>query len=287
MNAELVHEFKDTGYAQSWFEKLWSQLDEDSTTEIENYIHNWKRPPRTVFPVTGNSNFDHPSVLISDGHPVDWQGYLTALMECDMHWRATEAKFSVLAEEWSYVDTISKARLLFSRDSWQDLTVEEINLLFGRSSNQGAWGLLGSMRGAGSAVGQFLRNEEIREKIRTLLLPVVSALGEEIFINASTNFIEQMNAMSGFGPAIATRFIALSRPEMGLSVNKGSSPKLGHLTGLPRTSTSLSSTENYERLLRWLYRQPWYQVDEPTDSFERTVWNMRGALIDSFVYSPV
>ena len=46
-------------------------------------------------------------------------------------------------------------------------------------------------------------------------------------------------------------------------------------------------TQNrYGLLLEALYRKPWYDVDEPSDPFERRLWSMRAALLDCFVYIP-
>jgi hypothetical protein len=104
---------------------------------------------------------------------------------------------------------------------------------------------------------------------------------------AAAQAINAIDQLLGFGPAIATRLIALARPDMGLSVNAGSAPMLSRLIGLPETLGALGTAENYPRLLRWVYAQPWYRAKEPEGTFEQSIWSIRAALIDSFVYIPV
>jgi hypothetical protein len=144
------------------------------------------------------------------------------------------------------------------------------------------------MKGAARAIGAFLDNKKgVRRIIRNAISPVIDATDEETFIDAAVKAIGAVSKVDGFGPAIATCLIALARPDHGVSVNRGSAPGLAELTGLPATVGSLASARNYPKLLRWVYAQPWYSVQEPSSSFERTVWSMRAALIDSFTYRPI
>jgi len=140
-----------------------------------------------------------------------------------------------------------------------------------------------NMRGAAAAVGAFYSKATVRASIRQALQPVINADNEERFLSAAVQAIRDIRQLDDFGSAIATRLIALTRPDRAISVNAGSAPLLSRLTGLPKTASILASEQNYPRLLQWIFQQPWYNVSEPQAGFEQTIWSMRAALIDSFV----
>ena len=286
LNYELVHEFTDTGYVQSWFDQFWAGLHSRAEKRIAAYVDGWKRSQPVRSPLPEESLIDHPSELIREQVPGNWNGYVAALRKCDAYWQHHGGHWTVLGEDDSYLHTIATAGSLFQRKSWRKLSSDEVNILLAyRDEAQGAWGLLGSMRGAGTAKGAFLKEASIRQIVRDALDPALEAESEEEFISAAIDAIHAIGELDGFGPAIATRLITLARPDRGISVNKGSAPALAHLAKLPETT--LTTARNYAALLRWIYRQPWYSTPRPNDSFERTIWGMRAALIDSFVYQPV
>jgi hypothetical protein len=209
---------------------------------------------------------------------------MEALRVCDAFWKCS-SYYSVLGEDWSWAETILAGRELIRRANWTGLQKEEVNVLLGRDS-KGAWGLLGSMRGAASAVGQFLANTgNVRRTIQKAIVPVTYATSEAEFVDAAINAIQDISSLNRFGPAIATRFIALAAPHRGVSVNRGSAPGLARATGLPEAT--LVSGRNYRELLAWVYSRPWYSTPEPHASLDRAAWSMRAALLDSFVYRAV
>ncbi len=84
---------------------------------------------------------------------------------------------------------------------------------------------------------------------------------------------------------MATRLLVLARPDRIVSINGAANKPIKNF--LPRVGRrDLAVAKNYGRLLDELYQQPWFDVDEPEDEIERTLWSMRAALLDSFVYSP-
>jgi hypothetical protein len=191
----------------------------------------------------------------------------------------------VLGAERSWLETIASGQALLAARDWRHLSAEEINILLGyRKSNQGAWGLLGSMKGAAKAVGLFLGKPRIRDTVRKALDPVLNAEGETAFIKAACRAIENIAALERFGTAIATRFITLARPDMAVSVNAMSAGGFASLASVPATAPLQAHPRNYEKLLRWIYEQPWYSASMPSESMEREAWSARAALLDCFVY---
>jgi HKD family nuclease len=288
VNSELVNEFVDDGNARQWFERLWDSLNPDATTEINKYVDAWTRPQRMPIPKRPTSvDTDDPLKLLLDAPPRTWREYMVAVRNCDAFWKSGGV-FSVLGPEWSWIETIACGGDLIRRDNWAAFTNEEVNVLIAYRGGEGEWGLLGSMKGAATAVGAFLKNHgDVRGSIRKAIAAVIEAPDEGQFVDAAVNAIDDISKLPRFGPAIATRLITLARPDRGVSVNAGSAPGLAKLTQkLPATPSVLANAKNYPKLLQWVYEQPWYSTPEPQESLERTVWSMRAALIDSFVYKP-
>jgi NgoFVII-like restriction endonuclease len=289
VNSELVNEFADDGPARKWFEGFWDRLNPDPKNEIDRYIAAWKRPPGGASPTRPLSDVattDPLKLLL--GTPLTWREYVDALRVCDAYWKRHFEDFSVFDEERSWIETIATGADLIQRNNWAAFTTKEVNVLIAYKAGDGAWGLLGTMGGAGQAVGKFLKNQgHVREKIRKAIAPVIDAVEEKEFVDAAVKAIDDISELNGFGPAIATRLITLARPDRGVSVNKGSAPGLAKLAQLPATPSLLANARNYPKLLQWVYEQPWYSAPYPDESLERTAWKMRAALIDSFVYKPI
>jgi hypothetical protein len=145
---------------------------------------------------------------------------------------------------------------------------------------------------AKKAFKRFKEDREVRVKIRAALQRVIIADGVgRAFLPDARDTFNEVAKNKHFKKGIATRFIALARPDRGISLNRGSARGLAKwLTGedepaLPRDDNGYRQL--YLELLYKLYSQPWYQVGEPENPTERKIWAMRAALIDCFVYERV
>jgi hypothetical protein len=105
--------------------------------------------------------------------------------------------------------------------------------------------------------------------------------------DAACRALKLMCAVEGVSIGVATRLLALARPDVCVSVNGGSAPGLAKISGRSFTSAHIQNPENYQQVLDWVARQPWYKAQRPTDALETVVWDMRAALVDWFVYEPV
>lgn len=290
LNQELVHEFDDDGTAVAWFEREWTRYEHGWAQKIDEYCNNWQ-PPEPP-PPEPRQNLVPDLIEVRD--PIDllrpppqtWGAYVEALKRCDDFWQL-RGEHAVLRERRSYIETITTGRDLTRWASWRDLTKEECQILLGNSDRTGVWGLLGSMKNARLAVSSFQRSPEVREQIRLALLPSIEAQTEHDFLRAALLTISTISNIERFSSGVATRLLTLARPDRAISVNKGSVQGLSRLTGLSDNSQTLGDHERqYPSLLKWLYDQPWYRTPEPSDR-TRSLWHMRAALVDSFVYKRV
>ena len=138
-------------------------------------------------------------------------------------------------------------RDVVKRYDWANLTSRECYILRGftaKDDTEGVWGLLGDM--SASRQASFVLNnknkpdvEAPRQRISEQIQRVVPAAGD--IINVAHEAVHEIwkvrcyeDQLHGIGPAAATRWLTLARPDCLVSVNKASAPGLGGVSHLPR-----------------------------------------------------
>lgn len=299
-NSELVSEVIDDGSVARWFEDEWAVLGADPSHAIEQYTSGW-RPPAP--PAGQEGAADASGTKVSDQrfgqllqNVSDWRSFVAALRVANGYWQRRHG-FSVDGETSSRLNTITLGNEIVRRESWRDLSKNDYQLLMGIEVKvegvSSCYGLLGSMRGAGDAKNVFNeaspQNLRTREEIRRALRPVLGATAAE-FPEAAVEFIRRTDALQGFSGGVATRLLALARPDLAVTVNNGSRKRLAAWSGLPATALSKPPSgpraASYGSLLRFLAQQSWYANPEPRGAYERSLANARAALLDCLVYSP-
>ncbi len=285
-NDELVFEFVDeSDDASKWFDNLWNSLSEDCSTVLDGYEKNWQPPS----PSPG-----HPVIHVNHVYELareltDWSSFVAAITKADQYWSAQWRRDRpVTGEGDSWLDTITRGRALVRRKDWGELSQDDRRLLLGR----GPYGQLGNMGGAGRANNVFrvasAQHRQIQRTIREALQPAIDA-NDRDFARAACDFGAAVEAIPRFGGAIATRFLALARPDRAVSVNRGSKAGLAELTGLPENTLSNAPQgrgRSYLDLLRWFEDQAWYSNPAPRNAYQALLASARVALIDAFVYEP-
>ena len=273
MNEEALFETPDTETVESWFDRLWEQCGPLGECVINNYAESRKEnPPRrpSRLPVTVDST---PMQLLEK---VDnWRSYVKALEQCDRWW-SERHRWSVLGEQYSWNDTIQDLHDVVQED-WRELSDDDKNRLLGLTEEGGNWALLGGMRGPARQSVFGGNSEKIQEMIRH----VVAADNSE-FPNVAIHAYEQLWNLEGIGQGIASRLLALARPDWFVSLNGASETSLGNFFGL--APTTLGRPQNYGRLLEAIYARTWFREPAPQDTREQTICSMRAALLDCFVY---
>jgi HKD family nuclease len=290
LNDELVLESVDRGDAADWFEKLWNSLPEDPSDAIDKYEENWKPPlwagsGSVEDKATASEELTGTAASLSN-----WSSYVDAIATADRHWSArwnTDNR-PVTGEVESWLSTIILGHEVVRRPSWDQLSREDRHILLGLST----YGLLGSMKGARGANYIFNNNsiscKRTRERIRRALRPVVEC-SPNSFAETACVFVRELEDTDNFGGAIATRFLALARPDLAISVNNGSRERLAKLSNLPSSMIALSPSgrrSSYRDLLQWFESQAWYTNPRPRNAYEKLLAENRTALFDAFVYKP-
>ena len=295
-NVELIHEFDLTRKEdQEWFECLWADLDPDPWPAILEYEARYTPSQRNRRPAPPREETDLPSLADVD----TWEQFVEGLRVYDDYYRYHEDSygFDVLGETHSWLHTINTGHEIVLLNDWMNLTKRECHILRGftaKNVHEGNWGLLGTVRGGGTYVfnpRRMPKVETIRMQIQEQITQVLHADPGEIAavgtdaMAAIRHLKHVENAIHGIGPAAATRWLALARPDCMVSVNGASASGLGEAAGLPRDPGDLANV--YADLLGWLHGREWFNEfngGQPDDPEEREIWNRRAALVDVFVY---
>ena len=288
-NDELVHEFEDdTEDDRSWFEMLWNRLDPNPELLIADYEARYK-PPKP--PPRPPHHHDEPDFVPMTNNWT-WRDFVDGLHSRDAYCHYHRYGYDVLGATRSYRHTILTGREVarLSVERWQNLTSRDCYILRGLDTEEGGWGLLGTLKGAGKVArafnpGRMPDVSPVRTQVREQIQQVLDAADNEIAEAAHSAVQAIRAAIDGFGSAAATRLVTLARPDRLVSVNNESADGLGTLSQLPRTRDSLA--DKYDELLQWVYEQPWFNAHQPHDPLERMIWSCRVALLDAFVYKDI
>ena len=207
----------------------------------------------------------------------DWDSYVAALRECDIWW-SNRYPWSVLGEPVSWHHTIEVLRDILTRKDFAHLDDDDRRRVLGLAGG-GGWGLLGRMRN-NSVNTVFGHNaQDIQEILRE-----VAEANDDAFPGLAFDAYKRMRKFGGIGEGIATRLLSLARPDRFVSVNDGSRDDLAQYSGL--APGTLGREANYRKLLEFIYDKHWFRTPEPDNRLEKSIWGMRAALLDCFVYRP-
>lgn len=260
------------------FREWWKPLDTDTPEVIRRYTREWQPPHREVRTVVSGPVTRRVELLL-EHHPLTFEQFHRALRECDEMLRDREWEV-FHPERESYLAAIrGRQALLLGEARWRDLEPESQQKLKGsyRSAGLTWWGLLGRMNRGGTWEAVCDRQTEIQRILRR----VRHERDDEAFPEIAVDAMKALRA-KWVKRGTTTLLLTLARPDRLLSLNWRSEKGLGDLSGIH--ASDLRKPEGYGRLLRWLYKQPWYAGGPPADEELLPIWHCRAALLDAFVY---
>lgn len=292
-NVEAVFETKQLRSIRKWFKNQWKQYGKLSVNEnqksrnkeIEEYRERRRRKPpsRAFTEMMGKPMRDPRSRLKYLDQAQDWSGYVKALKRCQRWWKDRQTGLTVYGETRSWTHAIEQVGDLAKMSDWDGLNDDEIRQLLPipNRDNDGNlnFGLLGTTRPKAGKI--FLEDMDFRHRFKDAVTSVVNARPTEfpdVAVRAANDIMERQY----IGIGVATRILALARPDMVVSLNGASREGLVQIfPGIDR----LKRSGDYGKFLGRLYEEPWFDSEEPNDVFEQKLWSMRAALLDCFVYS--
>lgn len=139
-------------------------------------------------------------------------------------------------------------------------------------------GLIGSMGAARHAKSLVKKKPaEIGEHLDRI------PLEGPVTIELVSDVMHGMTSLHGVKLGVATRLLTVKRPDLFVSVNKGSNPQLAMLLRRRQVTT----VPHYLDLLQTVWRLEWHKAPAPRDAHQREAWGRRAALLDAILYEVV
>ena len=274
MNEEVVFETSATKSVEKWFDELWEKCGQLGETAIDDYERARRKDPPTPLPPARPGRVERPMALLRGVG--DWDRYVAAVEQCDLWW-SRHRSWSVLGDLKSWHQTIEVLHDVATQEDWDAMNDYDRRRLLGITREEG-WALLGRMRPPAKKT-VFGRN---RRRIHRIVRNAAEA-DDAAFPDLAFEAYTELRDIPRVGEGIATRLLSLARPDRFVSVNDGSRGGLAEYSGL--ATSTLGSVRSYRRLLEWIYGQEWFAEPEPHGQRERSIWRMRAALLDCFVYA--
>ena len=179
----------------------------------------------------------------------------------------------MLEKTHSWRSTIKGLNGDVQRD-WSELSDEVQSRLLGLRKDH--WALLGRMRGSAKPIVFNRYGEKIQEAIQ-----LVVAADDGDFPDVAIEAYASLWGLPDIGEGIASRLLALAKPDRFVSVNRKSRVGLAKCFG-PDMPTALGVPKNYRKLLERIHRRTWFREPAPQDERGQDIWRMRAALLDCF-----
>lgn len=258
---------------EAYIEEQWQRGTELTDEWLAEYVLTWKVAKRQRIVV--------PRAKLEVGSLIDlempWSTYVELIRKQESRKLANGTPIRVTGPSPSYMEELRLALAVFRREPrFENLTKDERNLLMGVGSTSS--GFLGSMKPAGYARG--LASSE-PDKIGKALdrLP----LDGPVTLSEAADLLNELTQLKGVKIGVATRFFAVKRPDLFVSVNNGSNPQLAKLLG----GREVTTVKQYIDLLGAVWATEWHRSTRPMDAPEAALWERRAALLDAALYESV
>lgn len=277
-NIELVHEFESLDLRE-WYERVWSCGKSIDQEWIDRYAE------RCAVTRSVDPTIDMPPFPKQSGAFEDWDAYFKAIVRAHTKLEDEKGDYRVFSGKNSYLHVLAAVEPIMQK-SWESLSEEEVAILMGLHYGTSDYGPLGSMKIAVTANKTFNESSGTRSEIKAALDEVRRAKVELVDVPTFAQKAFERIQRPGMNVGVATRLLALARPDVFVSVNTKSQKRLAKLSGL--SGGEIEQPSGYKRLISWILRSPWWTSPEPTAAgWEFECWRYRAALVDVLVRDDV
>lgn len=256
-------------------EGYWVDAESISQEECHNYKNIWEKNRKKLNSLKekyGKAKKSKPLVK-SEIFSLSWPEYFEIINNDEFH--SFEGRIELLNTAQRYF----RENANFSQlDEIQRREIAGIATENQSSSNIG-WGWFGSMLGAG----------KFQNRINTNNIFISNALDAiplqgKIYKSDYNNFVglfQQAFPNGGSGVAIASRLLAMKRPDYFVCLDKRNRPKLCDEFGISKT---VSFNEYWDEIIERIIDSVWWSSEKPTNKIEAQAWLGRTAMLDTIFY---
>lgn len=282
-NAEIVVHIKSTDSDSSTIyetimnavEDYWIDAESISQEECHNYKNIWDKNRiklNSLKEKYGKSKKNKPLVR-SKIFSLNWAEYFEKINNDQFH--SFEGRLELLSTAQRYFRE--------NRNFAQMIEIQRREIAGIATENQSdsiiSWGWFGSMIGAG----------KFQNRINTNNIFISNALGAiplqgKIYKYNYDEFVgifQQAFPDGGSGVAIASRLLAMKRPDYFVCLDKQNRPKLCEEFGISKT---VSFEEYWNEIIERIVDSVWWSSERPTDKVQIQAWLGRTAMLDAIFY---
>lgn len=256
-----------------FLDEAWEAGTELSAEWLDRYTEAWLKRPKFVGLVP-HARLEVASIQSLD---MSWPKYVELIANQEGRVLESGYKLSVSGPAPSYKVELDRTRGAFAQHAvFANMPVEQRKLIIGMGSLSS--GLLGRMGAAGWAK-QSVGSDPGRVGEYLDALPLHGAVSLE---NAF-DLVSGLTTIRGISIGVASRVLAVKRPDIFVSVNNGSKRSLAKLLG----RGSVNTAQRYKDLLEIVWNTEWHRSEAPLDETQRAIWDRRAALLDAALYEEV
>ncbi|MEN4902739.1 phospholipase D family protein [Luteimonas sp. TWI1437] len=258
---------------EAYVREQWQRGTELTKEWLDEYALTWKAAkrqrilvPRAKLEVDSLTDLEMP-----------WSTYVELIRKQQGRKLSNGTPIRVTGASPSYMEELRLTQAVFRSESrFENLSKDQRNLLMGVGARSS--GFLGSMKPAGYARG-LVRSEPERIGKSLDRLP----LDGPVSLSEVARLLNELTQLKGLKIGVATRFFAVKRPDLFVSVNKGSNPQLAKFI----SGGEVKTVKQYIGLLEAIWFTEWHRSPRPTDAGESALWECRAALLDAALYESV
>ncbi|SDP61258.1 phospholipase D family protein [Desulforhopalus singaporensis] len=282
-NSEIVVHLKSSDpYATSVYETLtatinnyWEKSESVDKNFYKNYINVWKKNQKKVKKLSeqyGRNNSNKPLVK-SKLFTLTWDKYFKQIKNDKFH--SFKGRIELLDTVQSYFE---HEKHFYKFEKIQRREVAGI-----ATSNQSEsaieWGWFGSMIGSGKFQNRINSNNVYISDALDCI-PLHGEIDKTNY-NCFVNYFNQAFPDGGSGVAIASRLLAMKRPDYFVCIDKQNRTKLCDEFGLPK---SVSFESYWDDIIERILDSIWWNSKKPSNTLQAKAWNGRVAMLDAIFY---
>ena len=262
-------------------DKYWHQAQPISGEELERYkvLHKrWKEAARALgSPPPSRTMRRKSKPLDNTLLPLSWQEFVDRVKNEGIH--RFDGRLAVL----------QAAREAFQE--YPDFATIPLDVRRGiagfNETTPPDWLWFGSMKGAGR-FKNLVRESPTGISQALDCIPLTGAVTDDAYEEFCRKFCQAFPVIAGqrkgAGVAVASRLLAMKRPDVFVCYDSKNRVRLKAMLGLAGNLAPQDFDRYWQEIVLGIQATEWWRTRQPSDPVERSIWDDRAALLDSLCY---
>lgn len=262
-------------------DRYWHQAQSISSEELERYkvLHKrWREAARPFGLSTSGCSKGCPSIPLSNTLlPLTWQQFVQRVKNERSH--KHEGRIAVL----------QAAREAFQNSpSFAAIPLDLRRGIAGfNEATPPDWLWFGSMKGAGR-FKNLVRESPAGISQALDCIPLTGVVTDDAYEEFCRKFCQAFPLIAGqrkgAGVAVASRLLAMKRPDVFVCYDSKNRVRLKAMLGLASNLATQDFERYWQEVVLRIQATEWWRTRQPSDPVERSIWENRAALLDSLCY---